>query len=173
VFLSIVGYVTRLDEAAVIRLSGSRRGGWISLMRAATRAGDGELWAVLGLGFGALTEHGGILVQRLALAFAMEFMAYGILKRAFSRPRPFVKLQGVTGLVVPPDEFSFPSGHTAGAFVMLTVAGAAIAPLILPLAALAILIGTSRICLGMHYPSDIAAGALLGAFAGIVSNILI
>jgi undecaprenyl-diphosphatase len=171
--LRIVDHVTRFDEAAVLRLSVRRTVGLTTLMRAATRAGDGELWAVLGLGLGALTEHGGVLLQRLALAFAIELVAYTVLKHAFSRPRPFVSLPGLERLVVPPDEFSFPSGHTAGAFVMLTVAGTALVPLAFPLAALAGLVGLSRVYLGVHYPTDVVAGAVLGLLSGLTSLYLI
>ena len=73
----------------------------------------------------------------------------------------------VWGLIAPPDEFSFPSGHTAAAFVMVTVIGmhfVAGGVLLLPVA---MTIGVSRVYPGVHYPSDVLAGtAPVSAFSG-------
>lgn len=138
-------------------------------MRGATRIGNGQVWAALGLAVWVLDGNGGAFMQRLALGFAIELAVYKAVKQLFSRPRPFTKLPAVVRLIAPPDEFSFPSGHTAGAFVVLGIAGAAFSWLIAPLAILAALIGLSRVYLGVHYPSDVMAGALLGASAAGVA----
>lgn len=86
-----------------------------------------------------------------------------ILKNVIARPRPFTQLSGLNVLIPKPSDFSFPSGHTASSFA---TAGAffyygnkkwGIFALIL-----ASLIGFSRLYLGVHYPSDVLFGALLG-----------
>jgi undecaprenyl-diphosphatase len=171
--LPMLDQIIRLDETAVIRLSGKRTRSMSALMTAATRVGDGELWVVLGIVVSVVTDSGLAHFARLVTAFAIEFAAYATLKKLTSRPRPFVALPAVVRLVAPPDEFSFPSGHTAAAFVMLTVLGSAYTLLAVPLAALSVLIGISRVYLGVHYPSDVAAGALLGCLSGCFALALI
>ncbi|HDZ11068.1 MAG TPA: phosphatase PAP2 family protein, partial [Bacteroidetes bacterium] len=63
---------------------------------------------------------------------------------------------------VPPDQYSFPSGHTAAAFLMAQLLGYQLPFLVLPLYILAGLIGYSRIYLRVHYPLDVFFGAVLG-----------
>jgi len=72
-----------------------------------------------------------------------------------------------------PDRFSFPSGHTAAAFaVAVAFAGepGGLGPLALLLATG---IGLSRVYLGAHYPLDVAAGGMLGVFAGLAARLLV
>jgi undecaprenyl-diphosphatase len=66
------------------------------------------------------------------LAFALELTLYYILKKNIKRPRPFKKIHGIHCLIIPPDEFSFPSGHTAAAFLMATLVSMAFPILIAP-----------------------------------------
>lgn len=102
--------------------------------------------------------------QLLLAAFAIELPLYLLLKNSIRRARPAQVLTAFTQPhIVPSDQFSLPSGHTAGAFVMLT-AIALYYPLWLPITLLwACGIGLSRILLGVHFPLDILAGAILGA----------
>ena len=93
-----------------------------------------------------------------------------ILKPLVARPRPWLMVEGLIHLVNEPDPKSFPSGHTSAAFGAATAIFRA-----LPrdrrkwgwaVLALAILMGLSRLYVGVHYPSDVLAGALVGAFCG-------
>jgi undecaprenyl-diphosphatase len=101
-------------------------------------------------------------------AFALELSLYYLIKKNVRRPRPFHHLKGVQALIVPPDEFSFPSGHTGGAFllaVILTAALPALAPFVFTWATL---VGLSRVYLGVHYPGDVLAGLALGVISANV-----
>jgi undecaprenyl-diphosphatase len=87
---------------------------------------------------------------------------YKWLKHRTSRPRPFQVRQDVLLSGTPLDYFSFPSGHTlhAVAFGMVAVQHyPQLFPIIYPFV---VLVGMSRVVLGLHYPSDVLAGAGIG-----------
>ncbi len=128
------------------------------ISRLVSRTGDGPLYAVAA----CLLWWQGIAGQeavRVALwAFALELPLYLLLKNALKRQRP----AGLPVFITPSDRYSLPSGHTAAAFLMATVVAASFplwAPLLFVWAAL---VGASRLLLGVHYLSDLVAGALLG-----------
>lgn len=95
------------------------------------------------------------------LAFAIELALYKLIKPLSKRRRPFHRYPGIKNLIVPPDLYSFPSGHTAAATVAVFVFSMN-APALLPIFILfAILVGLSRVYLGVHYLTDVIVGALL------------
>ena len=102
---------------------------------------------------------------RACLALSLTYvMASGIVKPLVGRPRPYLAgtVEARTVEAAPPTSYSFPSGHAATA-VAGALAGARIVPAAAPvLWGLATLVALSRIYVGVHYPSDVAAGALLG-----------
>ncbi len=86
-----------------------------------------------------------------------------LLKQLFVRERPFITHTAIDPAAAPLDRYSFPSGHTLHAVSFAWQASAhfpELAWLLLPLAGL---IAASRVVLGLHYPSDVLAGAVLGA----------
>ncbi len=100
------------------------------------------------------------MVESMALAQGSTFL----LKRIIKRERPSIKYQALIPLLNASD-YAFPSGHTSGAFSMATSFTIACPKwyVAVPVFSYAALVGYSRIYLGVHYPSDVFAGALLGA----------
>ncbi len=147
------------DPGFIRLLSKGRHNRITGLMKLLTRIGDGWFWLVLTIIFLFIEIYAG-----MAFGFAL-IIQIGLqiaLKRIFSRDRPYIKHEDITNLMIPPDKFSFPSGHTAGAFAVAFVLWFFYPVLFIPGLILAILIGISRMYLGLHYPSDVLAGVLLG-----------
>ncbi len=101
-------------------------------------------------------------------AFAIELPVYKLIKNSIKRDRPAAALAQISYRVMPSDQFSFPSGHTAAAFVMAGLISRYAPFLTTPIHAWALLVGMSRICLGVHYPSDILAGMVIGISCAMI-----
>ena len=141
----------------------SRLMGVTLLSRQISRCGDGPLYLVLGVTLAWLEPlTGEAFFWNGLLAFAIEVPLYLLLKNTIRRDRPCHRYENYRAAIEPSDKFSFPSGHAAAAFVFATLISHYY-PSLAPLSyTLATLIGLSRVMLGVHYPCDIAAGALLG-----------
>ena len=129
----------------------------------ASRLGDGMLWYSLLVLLPLLDGWRGVGRALAVCAVGLFNVAvYKVLKRRTARLRPFRSCPGITACARPLDEYSFPSGHTmhAVAFgLMLSHFYPAAAPF---LAAFAAIVALSRVVLGLHYPSDVVAGAVVG-----------
>lgn len=141
------------------------------LMKMITRSGDGYLYPILGVVMLLLNWEIGLKVVLTGLlAFAIELPLYKLIKSKTTRLRPFEALPGIENLIDAPDRFSFPSGHTAAAFIMAIVIGHGIPILIIPLVIWASLVGLSRIYLGVHYPTDVLVGMMIGIGSSFIST---
>jgi len=144
------------------------------IARQISRLGDGPFYAVVAalLWYLQVAEVAAF-TQLLLSAFLIELPLYLLLKNLIRRPRPADAVESLSAFIRPSDRFSFPSGHTAAAFVF-AVSVVAFFPVWVPLVfALAIAIGLSRVLLGVHFPSDILAGAVLGSGAALLAFALI
>lgn len=136
----------------------------IRLFVLVSRLGDGVFW--YGLMATLLVAYGTSAVPavgRMLLAGAVSLALYKWLKARTTRSRPCAQDRQIEPRTAPLDEYSFPSGHTlhAVAFTLVAVYHyPLLGPLLVPFATL---VALSRIVLGLHYPSDVLAGALLGA----------
>lgn len=128
-----------------------------------TRFGDGYGWGLVGaalLLFGGQRGARHVLFGSIAVALAQ--VVYNLAKRLLVRNRPCDSFHLSYLPVRMPDAFSFPSGHTTTAFTMAIIIGHFSAALLPGALLVALLVGFSRIALGAHFPSDVAAGVLLG-----------
>ncbi|MEQ8409486.1 MAG: phosphatase PAP2 family protein [Gammaproteobacteria bacterium] len=141
---------------------------WIS------RSGDGPLYVLIAALI-YFTQPIGYLdfIKVGLLAFLFELPCFMILKALIRRDRPFVQIPGSCYVIKPSDKFSMPSGHTAAAFLMAGLISYFYIEYVFLVYSLAALIGMSRIVLGVHYPSDVLAGAMLGTSAVFLSLVII
>ena len=96
------------------------------------------------------------------------------IKKVVARVRPYEVIEGLTKIIGEQSDYSFPSGHTAASFAVATVLlMRAPKKLSVPMFVLACLISLSRLYVGVHYPTDILGGALIGALCGILAVYLI
>lgn len=172
VLQNTMAWVSSHDHRVMVRLNHWRPPKWLRLwMLAATRGGDGGLWYALGLAvalFGGPQRFHALLAAILAVAAGTVLFLE--LKRAFRRPRPCAVEPHCWAELLPPDQFSFPSGHTITAFAV-TVALGGFYPEMLPgLFFCAVSVAASRVVLGMHFLSDVLAGAAIGAVLGALAT---
>lgn len=131
--------------------------------RAVSRTADGWLYVLGPLLYLVYNGRGAAgLIEVTAAAFALERPLYLFLKKHFKRRRPPEAIEGFTSIIVASDQFSFPSGHTSGAFLMITVVAGVLGAPFAVMYVWAMAVGLSRLLLGVHFPSDIVAGALMG-----------
>jgi undecaprenyl-diphosphatase len=142
-------------------------------MRAATRVADGWLWLTL-LVAPVASVHGWRLLATGTVAVSATNVLLVVLKRHFRRTRPCERCpHPFLGEAEPPDPFSFPSGHTMNAFAFASVAALG-APVLAPaLLVVGVSVAASRVVLGMHYVSDVVAGATLGTIVGVCASSLV
>ena len=135
-----------------------------------SKTGDGQLYVLIG---GLLFWRQGFLnnpcLQAILLAFLIERPIYFVLKNSLKRNRPEAALQNFHSIIKPSDQFSFPSGHTSAAFMMATLLAYFFPSLSLLLFTWATLVGCSRVILGVHFPTDILVGGLLGISVALFS----
>jgi undecaprenyl-diphosphatase len=168
---TVWGFIENRDHRVMRRLNSWSAPRWIRFwMLTATRMGDGWLWYSLGallLAFGG--PRGYSAFGAAGTAAILGILVFKALKKLSHRPRPCQFQPHCWAKALPPDQFSFPSGHTMTAFSIALVVSYFYPALEWPLYFLAISIGVSRIVLGMHFLSDVLAGAVLGSALGIAS----
>lgn len=131
---------------------------------AASRLGDGIFWYALMIAL--LTAEGYAALPAVLHMIVVGLICtaiYKTIKARTSRPRPYQAQPEINLCVSPLDQFSFPSGHTLHASAFAIVAIAYYPPLFWLLLPFAVLVACSRVVLGLHYPSDVLAGAAIGA----------
>lgn len=139
-----------------------------------TKLGDkGFIWIVVGIIFlFPKKTRRAALLSLLSLVCA-HLLCNEVLKDYVMRVRPYEVVEGLTSLIGAQSDYSFPSGHAMTSFA------AAIVyfrhqkrRLGVPMLTLAILIAVSRLYIGVHYPSDVIIGAVLGTIIAAIFILL-
>lgn len=173
--VSVLRKIHELDTSAFLWLHVTKKVPYKRWVRGISRTGDGPTYVVLAalLTLGGVIDPASDFFAIAGLAYAIEISLYLLLKNSVRRARPEARLNNYQAFITPSDTFSFPSGHTAAAFVFAWL----LAPLMPALAGLlfawAAAIGASRVLLGVHFPSDIAAGAVLGSSAVLLATLIL
>jgi undecaprenyl-diphosphatase len=162
--LKFCRYLNRSSRSSPIR----------QFFRAVSWLGDGWVWYALIVALPFL--YGSVGAQAAAhmtVTGVVALVLYKFIKNRAVRERPYITHSAIECASAPLDRYSFPSGHTLHA-VCFTLMATSYFPEWLPaLAVLALLIALSRVVLGLHYPTDVAAGAGLGGALAIGSLLLI
>src|ERR1700704_2666365 len=161
-------FMARIDAAEYGLCRRLNRGASYALPRRifqiASRLGDGVVWYALILALPLLYGTAGVRPAiGMALTGALRGVVYTVLKHLFVRERPFITHTAIDPAAAPLDRYSFPSGHTLHAVSFAWQASAHFPELSWVLVPLAALIAGSRVVLGLHYPTDVLVGAVIGA----------
>jgi undecaprenyl-diphosphatase len=134
-----------------------------------SRLGDGIIWYALMLSLPMLYGEAGLSSSlHMVMVGTLNLGLYKLIKNITGRERPCVVDSNILLATAPLDQYSFPSGHTMHAVAFSMVATAHHPELAWLLTLFVTLIGLSRIVLGLHYPSDVLAGALIGGTVALL-----
>ncbi len=114
-------------------------------------------------------KYGVLALSSLLFCFLINNVA---LKNLVARPRPYTRLPDLVMLMKCPSDYSFPSGHSCASFAvassLLWTMDKRWNKLRIPAVVLAALIALSRIYVGVHYPTDVLVGTLIGIFGSLL-----
>lgn len=136
-------------------------------------------WLVVTHAGGATASIGAVVVPllltpwprsiswRVGLCLSASHLVVQVIKRFVGRPRP----EGLADIAFP-DRFSFPSGHATSSLAVALAYGIAFPTLALPLISFGLVVGWSRVALGVHYPGDVLAGQLIAVLTILAATLL-
>ena len=144
-----------------------------ALLLAVSRLGDfGFIWIAVSLGFAVFVQTRRAGISMLVSLLFGYLVCNLTMKPLFERLRPCDLVDGMSLIACPPD-FSFPSGHTTSAFAAATALAIFYPRLGIPALLFAALMAFSRLYLFVHFPSDIAAGAIIGSLCAWAACLLV
>ncbi len=168
-------YIAARDQRLMKKVNAWRAPRWIRYwMIVATRLGDGWLWYSMGLIvllFGGTERYHAL--GSAALSSSAGILLFLKLKRLFNRSRPSSVEPHCWATLLPPDQFSFPSGHSITAFAVAIPLGLFYPALMIGLVFCALSIACSRVLLGLHFLTDVLAGCAIGIGLGFAAAALV
>lgn len=168
---AVMQHLDSLEIGLCLKINSYGDSQWIrNIFSTVSRLGDGGFW--LATGFLMLTMQMQPVLPTLIQLIGTTLIGvcmYKLLKQTLVRERPFITNRAIRPGTRPLDRYSFPSGHTMHA-TCLTILFTQIEPIMLWVTLpFALLVAASRVVLGLHYPSDVLAGAVLGATLALTS----
>lgn len=162
--LAVVQQLSDIDVAISTKINKACRINFIkTFFKWISRLGDGVFWysliICLAIYYG---EKGLIAAAHMLLAAGCSLLIYKIVKSKTSRIRPFEYNNEILKGTIALDRYSFPSGHTLQAVCFTMVALHYFPHLSILLIPFTLLVAMSRVLLGLHYSTDVIAGAMIG-----------
>lgn len=165
----------RVDLMAYVWMSQFRHQPFVTpFFKAISHSGDGYLYGAIAFtAWYASTVHALLFLKVALFAFLIEIPVFICLKKMIQRERPFVSLANCEAAITPSDKFSMPSGHSAAAFLFAFLIAEFFPGLCVLGYLWATAVAASRLVLGVHYPSDVIVGAILGISCSCLSILIV
>lgn len=168
--------MNQFEASIILWIQENLRGPMDAVVKFITYLGDdGILWIAMGivLLFWKKTRPIGITVL---ISLLFDYLIINVaLKALIARPRPFVVNELITPLVTNVSPYrSFPSGHSGGSFSAMFALYKWVPKKIgIPALILATMVALSRLYVGVHYPTDIIAGCMIGFICSVLANYIV
>ena len=169
-------FVFDIDKKILLFIQDYIRQGWLTpIVKFITHLGDaGILWIALTLLFLLIRKYrktGAMMSVALVIGLIITNL---ILKNSVARIRPYVLIDSLKLLIEKQKDFSFPSGHSTSSIAASVVMFRTLPKKIgIPALILGLLICLSRLYVGVHYPSDVVAGIIIGVVAAHLAIMII
>jgi undecaprenyl-diphosphatase len=161
--------IQNLDGNLLLWIQNNLRGPLDGILSFYTNLGEaGILWIAISVVMLCIRKTRRAGLTALAAMGVCYLFNDVMLKHLVCRPRPFVTVEGLVPLIKGPGSWSFPSGHSCSSLAAASAWWRTVEwkSLRVVLLALAILMALSRLYVGVHYPSDVLVGALIGTIGG-------
>ena len=166
--------IQTVDETILLWIQETVRQGWLNpLVEFYTTLGNGGLlWIVLSLVLLCWRPTRKVGAAALLALLLGALCTNVVLKNLVQRPRPYTVVEGLIPLLTSGDPNSFPSGHTSASFAAAAAWWRTLPRRWMQVTAvvLAALMALSRLYVGVHFPTDVAAGAIIGTVCGVLAS---